>query len=181
MVSSNIKQDNLEGKNGIVKARFYLEKNDPIKEAKERSGYYPTPIVPWPHYTPKKPYLHGPDITCSANLEHMDFEAQPSPVEGQSMSSKPGVTVEGSHSSKRYTKVDIDLENDYTTLFLYLKGFSPELDVVSDRGHGEKSLQEDLKQKSQPRKDNLVYCPDCGAKKMKASQNFCHICGNKLS
>jgi hypothetical protein len=75
-----------------------------------------------------------------------------------------GVTVEGGVTGQSFIQVDIDLETDYVTLRVVLKGFVP--------GAGPASGQQTISITS-------VYCTSCGAKKARETDRFCGQCGTR--
>jgi hypothetical protein len=72
-----------------------------------------------------------------------------------------GCTVEGERSGQTFSTQYIDLEHDYTTVTLFLKGFSAQSSFVA------------------PARQS--YCSNCGAKKARDADKFCGVCGNRFS
>ncbi len=81
----------------------------------------------------------------------------------QTKSLKEGCTVEGSASGQKFCKVNIELEPDYVSLKLVLRGYSesrPVAEVVSEAANS--------------------HCTNCGAKKARKADKFCGVCGTKF-
>jgi len=188
---------NLDGSKGVVEARFYLEKTPPV-------------TIPWPsppvyhhhhhhHHHHKKnlwseqiggtyggssgaswgsnkpetwPNLSNPapipqtinfsslNIPQTINCTMPDFPKSAVPPKEL----QEGCTVEGSMSGQSFYTSYIDLETDYVALKVILKGKKAETPSVF---HVETSAQ-------------VPYCTNCGAKKVRAKDNFCGICGHKF-
>lgn len=159
---------NTDGKMGVIEARFYLEKEyKPIYEIHHHHYPKPEPVDPWKWPTqPYKPWqpiwYNTPSVTCTAP-EQTSILSNSCSAEIQSILniSKPlqeGCTVEGGTTGQRFGSVWIDVEQDFVTLKLVL------------RGNGDVQV---AAQKSE-------YCVRCGSKRSRKSDKFCGQCGLKL-
>lgn len=76
---------------------------------------------------------------------------------------RDGATVEGGRSDMRFGEMNVDIEDHYTELKLYLRGFDEVKEaVVTPAAVGD------------------AFCDRCGAKAARKSSRFCHACGEKL-
>lgn len=99
---------------------------------------------------------------------------------GQHTNSTPravreGATVEGGHSNQQFGKQWVDIEDDYTTLRIVLKGFDPaaEAEVVAEAV--------EVPAGTRPvAAAGVRHCDECGAKALRDESKFCHACGTKL-
>lgn len=154
---------NTEGFNGVIEARFYLEKEQPVQEI-HHHHHYPIAESSPAQYSQTIPpprerrtaYFHqwntdnratGPGgssamgfsmkssagRTCNSNMpETLNFcdqnrEMSPPPncleMAKSPTTITPGVTVEGSHSSQTFVKINLELENDFVPIKVILKGY----------------------------------------------------------
>jgi len=194
--------DNKERLNGVIEARFYLEKEQPVvKEVHHHHHDHWRDRPPWRRRRDDWVYpcfgdatLGGPvkgsrtdDTTefgfsnsnepkmecCSDNADMGKIslnEAAPQALRMVRSRAKKrevtaGVTVEGSHSSQTFRKVEVDLEEQFTAIKVYLKGYQDEerVEEVASANPSESS----------------GYCPNCGAKRKPPQANFCHVCAHK--
>lgn len=152
-------QHNLENKMGVIEARFYLEQPP-------RPSMPPwLPILLYENQPPpKKPPIHPYPCTLYAS-NHVDYALDGGQhcnnVQQRSKQlSKEGCTVEGTYSSQQFGEMHLNLENDYTSIKLFLKGYQQPVHEVAVAANG--------------------FCDSCGAKALRDSSKFCHICGSKL-
>jgi len=84
---------------------------------------------------------------------------------------REGATVEGGHSTQKFGEQWVDVEDDYTTLKVTLKGFDPEQEVAAVVLPGVPS---------QPATAGAKFCDQCGAKAVRNESKFCYACGSQL-
>lgn len=142
-----------DGSKGLIEAHFYLEKTKPVLwQAVANDAYWPklnNPHIP----TCGIP----PEIKCSTQAPYGSSRS----LTSNTPEMQPGVTVEGNSTGQHFSSAYIEVERNYTTIKLLLKGHLEEEQV-------------DLMQSV-----DAVYCTNCGTKRvMKA--NFCGHCGKKL-
>jgi hypothetical protein len=180
--------ENKDKTKGTIEARFYLERfvqqpykvlpQIPIKREDPFNDYekYPwgKPSKPWP-----KPY----EIWCSSNNELDNGQTPykmshvitrgcsqnpqcPSTVKCSSLSPQDkisdGCTVEGGMSGQTFGYTTLEVEEQYTSIKLYLQGCIPTEYQIVYPG---------------------IYCSNCGIRLPKANQkivNFCNNCGIKI-
>ena len=212
-------RDNAEGFNGVVEARFYLEKEQPkVEEVHHHHHHYPVyPPVVYPPWAPKYPcygsncvqhtnsssiggsscghsapspspidcstksaslhFSNSAEVSPSARVDDYDYSSDNSLLSfdesprdakrSRKRETVAGVTVEGSHSSQTFVKVNIDLEETYTVVKIFLKGHQPEESVIAEEG----VLDDEVVAN--------VYCSQCGANRKPPKANFCHVCGHR--
>jgi len=214
--------ENKDRLNGVIEARFYLEKAKPVevhhhhhhekktpwyrrRDIHHHHHHYDGHITNWDmtwfsdpttdDCPPIPSEIHccgGGGTTSSAVPPTIQYQAggvvQPetAPADAELLNSSfgfadaaptakrcrakrevtPGVTVEGSYSSQRFRKVDIDLEEQFTTVKVFLRGHQQEEIAEIQEGGGFGAVKGG-------------YCPNCGAKRKPAKANFCHVCGHK--
>jgi len=171
---------------GVIEARFYLEKEKPIKIVEEHHHHHHyrprTPIVP-PYVPPYQPYWFdgtgqnspyikgggGSGITCSSNASLFSGPSINTPLDFSNLQDsvpsanlQEGCTVEGGISGQSFHSVHIDVEEDFVALKIVLMGYEGVVEeVVITRSE-------------------VSFCENCGAKKAKNSAKFCYNCGHKL-
>lgn len=167
--------------NGIIEARFFLEKEYPKINTIEEHHHHHHHYDWWPKY----PYPYNPPIwygtsntfmakgmsggggTCSSagNLENVSFTCNNnSEIIPDINLCSAGATVEGGESTQKFTSSYIDLETTYTTLKLQLKGSN-----IMKKSKDKQLILE-----------SAQYCDNCGAKKARKTSKFCHVCGGKF-
>jgi hypothetical protein len=152
---------------GVVEARFFLEKEKlPKVEHIHHYHHYPVP-EPYPHW-PIRPYIMPWAGNTKSNTVEYGHESLVQNCKvTKSRVLREGATVEGHASNQKFNKVHMDLETDYVSVKVFLKGYQPDSHVV----------QEIL----QTPKDLKVFCENCGKPIENQSANFCGNCGNRLS
>jgi len=104
---------------------------------------------------------------------------------------RDGATVEGDHSNQRFGECNVDIEDHATVLKIYLRGYDPKVEEWNGEDIVPYTAEQGVEQPVEfhpfpPGDPNNVpkvearYCDKCGAKILKKSSNFCHVCGNKL-
>jgi len=165
--------DNSKKEKGTIEARFFLEKEryvapQPLVIEKHIHHYKPNPWV-----QPYKPcWMDGTISTpsnepyatysncCSFSEPELEREIKTCGIELPPTPVKDGCTVEGFATGQNFYKVDIYIEDTYTSVKIFLQGY------------------EEDKPKLNISKTN--YCDKCGSKFVRKSSKFCHVCGNKL-
>ena len=182
---------NTERLNGVIEGRFYLEKEVPVKEVHHHHHHHPRPR-PWPWRAPY--YLDsnaveakgGPSgqsasatFGLSADAGSVECSAESAQHTNSSRSRKhklmksanletvAGVTVDAGDKGQRFRAVDIDLEGDFVTVKLLVKG------IVGTEATEVAEIVDSSQTKSGS------YCPNCGAKRKPRRANFCGNCGHK--
>jgi hypothetical protein len=152
---------NLDKTKGVIEARFYLEKELPKAEWR----YYWPPHAPWMPTYPvwRHPIYFSGNVstTCSTKPNYLCSMPQNySSLPQNAANLAEGCTVQGSASGQMFTSTYLDIEQDFVTIRLVLKGIKDsEMSEVSQ---------------------NASYCVGCGAKKSRETDNFCGICGKKF-
>lgn len=145
-------QQNLENKMGVIEARFYLEQQRPSMPPW-------LPILLYENQPPKHDTFPYPKYTLNASSQHTNCSGG-NVLQRSKQLSKEGCTVEGNYSSQQFGEMHLTLENDYTSIKLFLKGYRQPVHEAVVAGTG--------------------FCDSCGAKALRDSSKFCHICGSKL-
>ena len=177
---------------GTIEARFYLEKKlpqQPIvieKHHHHHHDYDPwvKPYQPYDPYRPYKPYqpvwinsqtddnigyncqTGGSTLRCSSICSSLNSQGEQktsSIVKSLSNILSDGCTVKGNSTGQSFYNIDIDLEDTYTSLKLFLQGYKVNNIKKAIRAGG------------------VRYCDECGAQELKKNSNFCHICGNRFT
>lgn len=148
---------------GTVEARFYLEKKNEqyiYNKSFIIKKHCPQPIKtypdwPYPYPNPKRqPY----PIWCNANSTPTCSYSNNVTTEIHDSSLKDGCTVSGQITRQSFSVAPIDLEDTFTSLKIFLQGL------------------DDLRKA----KNFTLYCDKCGAKALRNSSKYCHVCGNKF-
>ncbi len=178
---------NIDGSKGVVEARFYLEKKNKWvqKPIEHHWHYYNTwPTLNNPYVPPAAPgySCDQPEYSTWSNCSNdasgstlRSCSASDSIPEKITISDKipsvilcsvppmqDGVTVEGNSTGQCFSSAHINLEDNFTTIKIVLKGIAQEecRPIVP------------VPQGS--------YCTNCGAKRDKKAK-FCGQCGTKLT
>lgn len=177
---------NTDGSKGVIEARFYLEKDYPVKVPQVHHHHHwheRRTITPNPYPYPYPMWSNGPTdsgttwygtgipsvINCSmpsGDCHALNFTAPQIPPAvfpclGTPAPLQEGCTVEGGRSGQTFTTEYIDLETDFALLRCALKGL-PNTAVASTPPVAS------------------TYCTNCGAKKVRHADNFCGVCGKKF-
>lgn len=163
------KNDNKDGNKGLIRVRFYLEKeylksinvDSPFNKINNNywnnSPIFGNKDVTQPSTDFKLTYdqslYYDQSLTYNTSLSFNNAYNNYSDLQ-------EGATVEGSYSNQSFYKVHIDLEENYVEMKLILKGFKPE-------------------ENSQNFASNVKFCSKCG-KEAKLEDNYCTKCGNKF-
>lgn len=194
---------------GTVEARFFLEKEQPKPAKVEHvHHYHPYPVPqPYPVYPYRpQPYwyssnsCHLSDGGSSKSHEAMGTRCKVTKtggVTGQSQNSsmdfcaaapasytpapdlREGATVEGYVSGQRFTKTYMDLETDYVSVKLFLKGYDPKVGPATIL-ITETEVHPGLPPEPTPSPERR-FCETCGTRIENQSAKFCSSCGAKLS
>lgn len=174
---------------GVVEARFFLEKESPKPvRTVEHHHHYRDPH-PWRPYWSREPYWRldlpyydsssAANITCSDGAASLSSSMCCSGGAPASLSSsvpshaapakydlREGATVEGHYTGQNFHKVHMDLEDNYVSIKVFLKGYDHK--GVSATGPAPRPRHA----------GNSTYCENCGAQRT-GSANFCGDCGHK--
>jgi hypothetical protein len=131
-------------------------------------------------------------VTCSSTAPaSASYSSGPIGVAGaQGSQGSPGVqlregaTVEGHVSGQRFHKVSMDLETDYVSVKVFMKGYDPQnppnQSVQSRLPEGELAwLPNQGLGALDPADLPTSFCEGCGGKRKDKSANFCGGCGYK--
>lgn len=182
---------NTDGRKGVIEAKFYLETGNPVVPQVHHHHHWherrlppqnPYPY-PYPMWTNESTWCStGQSIPSKINLEEcqipsvinccmpqntLNFTAAPlinlPPVVFPCLGTplQEGCTVEGRKSGQTFTTEYIDLETDFVLLRCTLKGLPTTATYA-------------------PPVATSIYCTHCGAKKARAADNFCGVCGKKF-
>jgi hypothetical protein len=180
-------QTNADNLMGVISARWHLEKERP-KPAVEHHHHHHYPYQPW--VSPWRTYSNHLSDSATSGCESVGvtWDAHAGPkmniatgVRGSScgmmaasadmavplLAAAPdqplqeGATVESGQSDMRFGKMNLDVEDNYVELRVFLKGYHVQAQDVASQGGSR-------------------FCDHCGAKAAKTSSKFCHACGNNL-
>jgi len=180
-----------KAKNGVIECRFYLEKEHKKELIVEKHYHhydyhsYPVyiekPIQPWPG-TVWCSTVGG--TTCSNTLNNASNISYTTNTNSGSIptmycycsSPVAGATVEGSKSYQSFSSSHIDLEEEYTSIKVQLKGSVDKIVLTTTSNTNYINLDKQVEfdfVKKQP------FCSNCGTQH-KEYDNFCYQCGKKL-
>lgn len=143
-----------DGTKGLIEAKFYLEKIAvpktvvPLKRRIGAGGTIPHSTCCTPPRFPLLP--EGPQLDYAVETEL-----------------QTGVTVEGNATGQQFTIESIDIEPNYQTIVVVLRGYNP------DRTNPINTLPSPLQ--------TTTHCTHCGAKRLRVSDHFCGQCGTRLN
>lgn len=158
------KSDNLAGDKGVIEARFFLERP-------------PVTYQAFPHdplYDPHRVFGASYGGSGGGFLRSRSFSPQHVSEErtsggivlpDQLREAAEGCTMEGGASGQRFTPVSLDLESDYVTLRLVLRGYVGEVPTQTVEATSRAAT---------------THCTRCGAKRGRKTDRFCGQCGQRL-
>jgi len=188
---------NVDGSKGVIEARFYLEKEQPVYKTVEHHHHhhhpYPVP-QPYPVYPQPWPYKQpavwrtntrhkmlrscGPAGQTICSMNAGTSQCASSGLESlksaftPSVELKDGCTVEGASSGQTFRTVDIQTENDYVVVRIILRGSEQLLAATPTPSVLNEAIFPDAQLPT--------YCTNCGAKRGRSSDKFCGQCGHKF-
>jgi hypothetical protein len=157
-----------EGNKGIIQARFHLEKENKV--------WYPVyySYNDWNKIYGPGSYYQDPTWNLQSTYTNVQSTyssvfCEKSELVG-SYELQEGCTVEGGQSHQTFQQQYIDLDPTYVELKLQLKGGNLKGGNLKGGNLKGGNLQV-----------VVTYCTVCGAKKARPNDNFCGVCGNRLT
>ncbi len=156
-----------EGTRGVVEVRFYPEREVKIPPVSVMP-IVPVNPSPWDNKWPINPYpiKHIYPMTHNSKRHYVskggaisagcDFAPEINSITLNSLSD--GVTVGGESTGQKFSKDTIDVEDEYISVVLTLKGDYNKM----------------------PTQPQSQFCAKCGARRKRKNSKFCDLCGQRL-
>lgn len=122
---------------GTIEAHFYLEKNTPQPIYRpivhEHIHHYPrrrSAPHPQPYWVGDNPPVYG-SVTCGVQPVEISTVQNSADLD-QFLNLQEGCTVEGNYTGQQFYTTHLDLEDSYTTLRIFLKGYHKNVETVPE-------------------------------------------------